>query len=75
MLQNSFGKFIRRKRLDKNLTLNKFAISADIDPAILSRIENDKQDIKMNIMFKVAKAFNLRPSELLAEYEAENDVG
>lgn len=69
MVKNKFGKFVRRKRLEKGFTLNKFAIAADIDPAIISRIENGMQDTKLSILMKIAKFFNLSASEFLAEFE------
>ena len=68
---SGLGKFIRYKRensLQKN-SLNSFALNNDIEPAILSRIENGKQDIKFNILVKIAKGFNLKTSELIAEFE------
>lgn len=71
MLKNEFGKFVRRKRLESGMTLNKFAISADIDPAIISRIENGKQDTKLSVLAKIAKSFNLTLSEFLAEFETK----
>lgn len=50
MQYKEFGKFIRYKRESVGYTLNKFAIENDIEPAILSRIENLKQDIKFGIL-------------------------
>lgn len=69
MVKNKFGKFVRRKRLEKGFTLNKFAIAADIDPAIISRIENGMQDTKLSILMKIAKFFNLSASEFWEEFE------
>ena len=63
------GQFIKTKRLALDKSLNKFAFEAEIDPAILSRIENGKQDIKFNILCKIASAFELLPSKLLEEFE------
>lgn len=71
MLKNKFGKFVRRKRLEKGITLNKFAIAAELDPAIISRIENGKQDTKLSVLAKIAKFYDLSPSELLSEFEKE----
>ena len=71
MQYNEFGKFIKNKRLLTGSTLNKFAIENDIEPAILSRIENLKQDIKLGILKKIANGFNVTPAELLMEFEKE----
>ena len=53
----NFGKFIRLKRevLIPKVSLNKFALENDIEPAILSRIGTQKQDIKLNILAKALK--------------------
>lgn len=69
MQYNNIGKFIRANRLKLNQTLNNFAINNNIEPAILSRIENGKQDIKLGVLNKIAKGFSLKASELLIEYE------
>lgn len=71
MQYNELGKFIKYKRLLSGTTLNKFAIENDIEPAILSRIENLKQDIKIGILVKIANGFNITPSELLCEFEKQ----
>ena len=69
MQYNELGKFIKNKRLLTGTTLNKFAIENDIEPAILSRIENLKQDIKIGILVKVANGFNKTLSQFLSEFE------
>lgn len=69
MQYQDLGKFIRYKRKQTGVSLNKFAIDNDIDSAILSRIETQKQDIKLNILNKIAKGFNMLVSEFISEYE------
>ena len=69
MQYNELGKFIKNKRLLAGTTLNKFAIENDIEPAILSRIENLKQDIKMGVLVKIANGFNTTPAKFLSEFE------
>ncbi len=69
MQYKELGKFIKNKRLLAGITLNKFAIENEIEPAILSRIENSKQDIKVGILVKIANGFNTTPSKLLSEFE------
>ena len=67
-----FGMYIKNKRKALGVSLNQFAFDCDIDPAILSRIENLKQNIKLNVLEKIAKGFNYTPSELLIEFEKQN---
>ena len=71
MQYNNFGKFIRHKRLSyfPLISLNEFAFTNEIEPAILSRIERNLQGVKLETIEKLAKGFNMRASELLKEYE------
>ncbi len=69
MRYNELGKYIKLKREAAEISLNNFAINNDIDPAILSRIENLKQNIKLNILEKIAGGFNKSPAEFLTEFE------
>ena len=73
MQYSDLGKFIKLKRTELGLSLNKFANTADIDPAILSRIENNKQGIKLNILINIAKVFETTPAKFLEEFENKND--
>lgn len=61
----------QRKKLDKSL--NEFALEIDVDSAILSRIENLKQDIKLTVLRKIAKGFGKKSSEFLSEFESFKD--
>lgn len=69
MQYSELGKFIKEKRQQRGLSLNKFATEAEIDPAILCRIENLRQGIKLDVLEKIAFAFEMKLSEFLAEYE------
>lgn len=70
MQYNELGKYIKEKRQSIHRTLNCFAIENNIEPAILSRIENLKQDIKLGILIKIANGFDMTPSEFLHEFES-----
>ena len=69
MQYRELGKLIKIKREKTGLSLNKFAVEADIDPAILSRIENLKQGIKINVLENISRALNISPAKLLSEFE------
>lgn len=69
MQYSQLGKFIKEKRQQGGLSLNKFATEAEIDPAILCRIENLRQGIKLDVLEKIAFALDMKLSEFLAEYE------
>ena len=68
----NLGTYIKHRRSELDISLNQFAFSNDIDPAILSRIENLKQGVKINILEKIARGFNKTPAEFLAEFEKAN---
>ncbi len=67
-------KFIKKRRLENDISLNSFAFENDIDPAILSRIENLKQNIKLNILEKIAQGFSATPAQFLTEFENDDGV-
>ena len=69
MQYKDLGKYIRNKRIEAGFSLNEFALSNDIDPAILSRIENIQQNIKLNILEKIASGFGMTPAQFLGEFE------
>ena len=69
MQYEQIGKYIRNKRVKAGTSLNSFALANEIDPAILSRIENLQQNIKLNILEKIAHGFNQTPAEFLTEFE------
>jgi len=69
MQYEKLGLYIKNKRNEFNISLNQFAFTNDIDPAILSRIENLKQGVKINILVKIANGFNQTPAEFLCEFE------
>lgn len=69
MQYSQLGKFIKEKRQQRGLSLNKFATEAEIDPAILCRIENLRQGIKLDVLEKIVFALEIKLSKFLAEYE------
>ena len=75
MQYKNLGLYIKNKRNELNISLNQFAFTNDIDPAILSRIENLKQGVKISILEKIARGFNKTPAEFLTDFEkAFNDI-
>lgn len=69
MQYSELGKFIRLKRENLGISLNKFAQEADVDCAMLCRIENCKQGIKLGVLEKIAVNFGVTPAEFLKEFE------
>ena len=69
MQYNNLGKFIKEKRQKLGISLNKFSFLAEVDPAIICRIENLKQGIKIEILEKIAEVYHQSPAEFLTEFE------
>lgn len=61
--------FIKEKRMQTGKSLNTFAFDAGIEPAILSRIENKKQGIKLDFLIKISNVLNIKLSEFFKELE------
>ncbi len=74
MQYSDLGKFIKFKRMQMGISLNRFATEAEIDSAILCRIENLKQGIKINILESVARVFGMTPAVFLTEFENVKDT-
>ena len=74
MQYSDLGKFIKFKCMQMGISLNRFATESEIDPAILCRIENLKQGIKINILESVARVFGMTPAVFLTEFENVKDT-
>ena len=67
-MENEFGKFIRKKRKEKNITLMQLAKKTDLSQPYLSQIENGKRDTpRMDIINKIASALEIDPNELVVK--------
>ena len=64
--------FMREKRLATGKSLNTFAFDADIDPAILSRVENKKQGVKLDMLQKFVATLDMKLSDFFLEFEQNN---
>ncbi len=61
--------YIKERREREGLSLNEFCFKNELEPATLSRYENNKRRISLDNLVKIAKGFNQTPSEFLAEFE------
>ena len=69
MQYDKLGLYIKEKRKKLNVSLNKFAFDNNIEPAILSRIENLKQGVKLDVAVKIASGFKQTLGEFITEFE------
>lgn len=63
----SLGKKIKQLRMEKNWSQDEFAFHANIDGRQVSRYENDKVVPSVEVIIKIAKAFNVSTDFLLLE--------
>ena len=67
----SFGKYLRKIRLDHKLTLTQMGAKLGIDSANLSKIENGKRDFDEKKIAALAKEFNIEINEIKKEFYSE----
>lgn len=70
-MKETLGEYIHDLRVNSGLTLTKLAASLDIDQSTLSKIENQKRSVPVEILPKLAKVFKLNIKTLEKEYYSE----
>ena len=67
----AFGVVLSRLRARQNISQERFAISAEIARSHLTELENGKKVPRLDTLFRLAEALEMRPSELLRLAEEE----
>lgn len=62
-----FGKSLKALRLDHNLTQLELAEILDMSPNFIGMIERDERNTTVENVFKIARALNVKPSNLFEE--------
>jgi len=70
-MRETFGEYIHKLRSESRMTLTKLAAALDIDQSTLSKIENGKRNIPVEILPKLALVFQLDLKFLEHEYYSE----
>lgn len=70
-MKETFGEYIHKLRSESGMTLTKLAAALDIDQSTLSKIENGKRNIPVEILPKLSTVFNLDLKQLEHEYFSE----
>jgi transcriptional regulator with XRE-family HTH domain len=70
-MKETFGEYIHKLRLENNLTLTKLAAALDIDQSTLSKIENHKRNVPIEVLPKLAEQFGLDIKNLEKEFYSE----
>jgi transcriptional regulator with XRE-family HTH domain len=67
----SFGKYIRKLRTDKGLTLTQLAAQLNLDSANLSKIENGKRTFSESRLEKLSQALNVDLNTIKSEFYSD----
>ncbi len=67
----AFGRALRRLRQERGLTQEQLGFEADLRRTFISVLELGQQQPTLTTITKLAKVFNIRPSELLREAEKD----
>ena len=70
-MKETFGEYIHKLRSDSGLTLTKLAAALDIDQSTLSKIENGKRNVPIEVLPKLSVFFHLDLKKLEHEYFSE----
>ena len=70
-MKETFGEYINKLRIENGLTLTKLAAALDIDQSTLSKIENGKRNVPIEILPKLSAVFKLDLKQLKHEYFSE----
>lgn len=65
----AFGKALRARRKQAGLTQEELALNAEVQRNYVSLIERNVNQPTVTIIFKLAKALNCSPKELIADVE------
>ena len=69
-ISNAFGKALRDQRVKAGLTQEQLGLEADLRRTFVSLLELGQQQPTITTIFKLSKALNLLPSELISEVES-----
>jgi len=69
----TFGVVIGRLRTEKGLTQERMSGLAGIARSHLVELENGKKTVKLNTLWNIAYALELKPSELIQLVEKESE--
>ena len=70
----STGQRLRELREKAGLTLRKAAMQADIDVAILSKMERGERKLTKELILKLAQMYNAHPEKLIVGFLSEKVV-
>ncbi|AVG16053.1 XRE family transcriptional regulator [Chromobacterium vaccinii] len=67
----AFGRALRKLRKSRELSQEALAFEAGIERNYISLLELGRNSASVNVLFKLAKALGVRPSQLIVDAEQE----
>jgi len=71
----AFGRALRQRRLDAELTQENLALDAELGRVFVSLLETGKQQPTFETMIKLAAALRCQAADIVSEAEALLDAG
>ena len=71
MIVKVFGEILRELRIKNQLSQEKLAELCDLDRTYISMLERGLRQPTINTIFKIARALNIKPSELIVIIESK----
>ena len=68
-LQTAFGEELRELRQQQGFSQENLALECELDRTFISLLERGKRQPTLETLFKLAKALNAAPSEIIAKVE------
>jgi transcriptional regulator with XRE-family HTH domain len=68
------GQKLRELREKAGFTLRKAAMQADIDVAILSKMERGERKLTKELILKLAEMYNVNPEKLIIDFLSEKII-
>lgn len=66
-IKKKFGKNLKRLRLEKEISQESLALSADLDRTYIPSIEKGERNVSITVVEKLANALNVQISELFKD--------
>lgn len=68
-VEEVFGKIIKENRTKRSISQEKLSEITGLDRTFISLIETGKRSPTLTTIIKIANGLNIKPSELLSEFE------
>lgn len=67
MIKRRFGERIKKLRMDRNISQEKFALQINMDRTYYASVENGKRNISIENIEKIANGFGISLEELFRD--------